>query len=82
MPSLGSVIARNIAAERARRSWTQQQLAERMGWTHTQVSRSETGGRVISADDLLPLCAALGVTLADLARGMDAQALAILGIRQ
>ncbi len=80
MPSLGSLIARNVAAERVRRDWTQTQLGARMGWTGSTVSRLETGQRVVTCDDLVPLCQALGVTLAKLCEGADPKDLAIIGV--
>ncbi len=80
MPSLGALIARNVAAERVRRQWTQDHLAARMGWNGSTVSRLETGQRSITCDDLIPLCQALGVTLTRLCDGATPRDLAILGL--
>lgn len=71
MPSLGDVVPRNVAAERARRRLTQKQLAEMLNWSTSKMSAFETGQRAVLADDLGPLCRVLGVDLAKLAEGAD-----------
>jgi transcriptional regulator with XRE-family HTH domain len=73
-------LARNIAAERVRHRWTQAQLAERLGVAASTVSGWETGHRLIGVDALVPLCRALGVSLADLLRGLDADDRQALGL--
>lgn len=78
--ALSAIVARNIAAERVRRRWTQADLAERMGVTRGAVSTWETGTRVVGLDLLVPLCRALDVTLADLVRGADPDDLRALGL--
>jgi transcriptional regulator with XRE-family HTH domain len=74
MASLGDRIAANVRGERARRRWTQADLAERMGpgWSRATVSDLESGRRKVAADDLAPLCGAFGVRFADLVRDAEA----------
>jgi len=81
MPSLGAHIARNVAAERTRRTWDQTQLAEKIGsegWSRSTVSNLELGKRKVTADDLPLLCAAFGISLAQLMFGADPADLAKL----
>lgn len=79
--ALSAIVARNIAAERVRRRWTQADLAERLGVTRGAVSTWETGTRVVGLDLLIPLCRALGVTLGDLFRGVDIDDLRAMGMQ-
>lgn len=55
-------IAAAVIHGRAARGWTQRQLAEEIGTTHTVVSRIESGRQAVSVDTLLRLSDALGVT--------------------
>lgn len=71
MPTLGAVIARNVRAERARRSWDQPTLGDLLGWGKSTVGDLETGRRKVTADDLGPLCRAFGISLAKLMDGAD-----------
>jgi transcriptional regulator with XRE-family HTH domain len=80
MPTLGAVIARNVRAERARLGMDQAQLAERLGASRTTVSNLESGQRKVTADDLAPLCRALGVTLSQLIDRAEPEDLQALGI--
>lgn len=43
--------------------WNQEQLAEKLGWDRTFVSRVETGQQNITIQKLNELCNALGITL-------------------
>jgi transcriptional regulator with XRE-family HTH domain len=63
---LAAVIAANVRAERGRRHWRQADLGDRIGWSTSQVSALETGGRDVHADDLPLLCRAFGIPLAEL----------------
>lgn len=81
MPAaLSAIVARNLAAERVRHRWTQAQLADRLGVTRGAVSTWETGARLVGLDLLVPLCRALGITLAELLRGADPDDLSALGL--
>jgi transcriptional regulator with XRE-family HTH domain len=71
MPDLAAIVARNVRAERARRSWRQADLAQRMGWSIGMVSETENGKRRIGISDMPLLCRALEVPLADLVQGAD-----------
>lgn len=71
MPTLGDVVPRNVAAERARKRWTQRELAERLGWARSTLSEFESGQRAVFANDLGLLCEVLGVNLLKLAEGAD-----------
>ena len=78
MPDLAAIVARNVRAERARRSWRQVDLAERLGWSIGMVSETENGKRRIGISDMPLLCRALEVPLADLLRGADREDLEAL----
>jgi transcriptional regulator with XRE-family HTH domain len=78
--SLGDVIARTVRAERAARGWTQAHLAAEVGLSARAMSELETGKRRVMADDLLPLCRALGMTLPQLLARVDAEDRATLGV--
>lgn len=80
MASLGDHIAANVRAERARRRWSQADLAERLMWSRSTVGDLESGRRKVAADDLPALCIAFGVPLADLVRGAEPAEVAALGL--
>ena len=80
MATLGAVIARNVRAERGRLGWDQDQLAETLGWSRTTVSNVENGKRTVTADDIVPLCRALGVTFAQLIDRADPDDLSTLSL--
>lgn len=80
MPTLGAVFPRNCRAERVRRDLTQDDLGDRLGWSRSKVADLETGRVALRADDLAPICRALGVTLARLAEGADPGDLEALGL--
>src|SRR4051794_30577312 len=78
---LGAVVANNVRAERARRHWRQEDLADRLGWSRGSIGHLESGRRRPSVTDLPPLCRAFGITLADLLRGADQADLDALQLR-
>ena len=81
MPRLSSVFPRNVRAERVRRDWDQAELGERIGgWTRSMVGDLETGRRKLGVDDIAPICAALSLTLAELAIGADREELTAIGL--
>jgi transcriptional regulator with XRE-family HTH domain len=49
-----------LKLERIRAELTQAQLAERLGWEKTSISDIETGGRRVTAIELIQLGQALG----------------------
>ena len=51
-----------IAIARARKDWTQSDLAFRLGWQPSAVSHHETGNRSPSATNLVLICHVLGVS--------------------
>lgn len=77
---LSALLARNVAAERVRRRWTQADLAARLGVSRGTLGGWEAGSRQISVDWLLPLCGALDVPLIKLLDGLDAAELRRLGL--
>lgn len=79
MPDLATVVAASVRGERSRRRWRQQDLADRMRWSQATVSDIEAGKRVVTVADLVGLCAALEISLADLFRGADPDDLRTLG---
>lgn len=66
---LGAVVARNVRAERARRNWRQEDLAERLGWTRGSIGHLESGRRRPSVADLPQLCRVFDISLAALMVG-------------
>lgn len=64
--TLAGRIAHEVRAEMARQGLSQQQIADRLGWTQRRVSRRLTGDRPIDASELEQLAAALGVPVARL----------------
>ena len=79
-PTAGDIAAAAVRGERGRRRWTQQQLADRLGWSQAKVSAVETGQRVLTLDQVVDLCGALGVTLSRLLQDADPQDRAKLGL--
>ena len=73
-------VANNVRGERARRRWTQAELAERLGWPRTAIHDVEIGRRRLSLDDLAALCRTFELPLIELCRGGDRYELAALGI--
>jgi transcriptional regulator with XRE-family HTH domain len=80
------VLARAIRAERVRAGLSQLQLAERLsagpgpGLSRQTVTNIESGRRGILLRDLVAICTALGVTLAELARDAADQDRRSLGL--
>jgi ribosome-binding protein aMBF1 (putative translation factor) len=60
---LGDYVAANVRAERSRRRWTQDQLADRLGWSRQVVTAVESGRRQLLVSDLPALCRAFDVPL-------------------
>jgi ribosome-binding protein aMBF1 (putative translation factor) len=79
-PDLGSIIAANVRAERARRRWKQSDLGDLLGWSAQTVSHLESGRRGVFASDLYPLCKAFGISLAKLLDGAADEELRVLGL--
>ena len=82
MASLHDVAANNIRAERARRRWTQADLARRLDWPRTSIHDVESGRRRLGLDDLAALCRAFDIDLIDLCQGGDDNDLRALGLRR
>jgi len=59
-------LRQGIRAERSRVRLSQEDLAERLGWSRSTLTAVEAGTRTIQAHELPELCGALGVTLAEL----------------
>ncbi len=72
MPALSAVVARTIAAERARRGWRQSDLADKLGISRSQAGHLEQGVRGIPLDLLPKLCEVFGLSLAELFGQADA----------
>jgi transcriptional regulator with XRE-family HTH domain len=69
MTDMGDVVAANVRAERSRRRWTQDQLAEALGWSRPTVSAVEAGKRKLLVSELPALCRVFNVPLARLLIG-------------
>ena len=81
MPTVTAIMGLNIRVARTRRQLTQQKLAEKLGIAEGTISAIERGVRVITVNELLPLCEALDVDMAGLLDGLDRAGFARLGIR-
>src|SRR5712664_1464092 len=58
-----AAVGERIKARRAELEWTQDQLAQKAGISKSFLSELENGKRSVSADNLLDLARALGVSL-------------------
>jgi transcriptional regulator with XRE-family HTH domain len=79
---LGDVVAANVRAERSRRHWTQDQLAEALGWSRPTVSAVEAGRRKLLVAELPELCRVFDVPLARLLIGAGADDLTVLRLNE
>jgi transcriptional regulator with XRE-family HTH domain len=77
---IASVFAANVRAERARRSWRQQDLADRCDWSVDTISAIERGARRVAVEDLPVLCGAFGISFARLLDGADQVDLQKIGL--
>lgn len=59
-------ISGEIKAEMARQGITQRELADRLGWGQTTVSRKLLGSRPLEVNDVEQMADALGVSIAEL----------------
>lgn len=50
-----------MVGERKARGWRQEDLAKKVGWERSVISRIETGERTCSIWEFMALCRALGV---------------------
>lgn len=80
MADLGAVVANNVRAERARRKWRQEDLADRLGWSRGSIGHLESGRRRPSVSDLPQLCRVFDISMAELFSGADPADLAALGL--
>ena len=84
MPALSDVIARNIAALRAARGWTQQDLAAEMAgtgmaWSGNRVAQVETLRSPVSVVELMALCWVFETDLARFFEGEEKITMAVEG---
>jgi transcriptional regulator with XRE-family HTH domain len=80
MATAGDHAAANVRAERARRRWSQGELADRLGWSQSKVSAVEIGARRMTLDQAVELCRVLGVPLARLLQDAEPDDLRVLGL--
>jgi transcriptional regulator with XRE-family HTH domain len=71
VPALPVLIGRIIAAERTRRGWRQEDLAEQIGMSRAAVGHIETGRHPIGVDHLPAVCRALDISIGALFVGAD-----------
>jgi transcriptional regulator with XRE-family HTH domain len=69
-----------IRAERARQGLTQEDLAQRLGWTRQVVWTVETGARTVAMHEMPDICRALDVTLSRLLVDADPADISALGL--
>jgi putative transcriptional regulator len=77
---LGAVVANNVRAERARRKWRQEDLAELLGWSRGSIGHLESGRRRPAVADLPQLCRVFDISMAELFVGADPADLEALGL--
>jgi transcriptional regulator with XRE-family HTH domain len=77
---LGDVLANALRAERSRRRWTQEELAERLGWSRQVVTAVEAGKRPLTVSEVPAVCRAFGLPLARLLQDGDPADLAAIGL--
>jgi len=77
---LGDVLANAVRAERSRRRWTQEELAERLGWSKTMIQKVEAGNRALQVADIPVICRVFGLTLARLLQDADPDDLRVMGL--
>ena len=80
MADLGAVVANNVRAERARRKWRQEDLADRLGWSRGSIGHLESGRRRPAVADLPQLCRVFDIPMAALFVGADPDDLEALGL--
>lgn len=80
VPTLSDAIAANVRAERARRRWRQEDLAERTGLSRSTIGYIESGRVKVTADYIPALCRAFELPLSDLASGADPDDLRVMGL--
>ncbi len=71
MPELHQAFGRSVAIERARRDWTQVELARRAGIERAHLSRIEAGAVDPGLALQEKIAAAFGLTLSELMRTVD-----------
>ena len=67
-----AALGRNVRRERDAKQFTQEKLAERSGLDPTYISDIERGRRNPGIKNVAKLAKALGLTTADLCKGVDA----------
>ena len=77
---LTEVVAYNARIERLRRRWNQGELGDLIDLSRTGVSELESGLRKPSLNDIVPLCEAFGIDLAQLLDGVSPSCREILGL--
>lgn len=65
------MVAGAVRAERARRRWSQAELAERTGMARSTIGDIEQGKRQVTVNHLPLFCRALGVPLSVLIAGAE-----------
>jgi transcriptional regulator with XRE-family HTH domain len=80
VPTLSDAIAANVRAERARRRWRQEDLAEKTGLSRSTIGYLESGRVKVTADYIPALCRAFELPLSDLAAGADPEDLRAMGL--
>lgn len=75
-----TLIGANVRGIRSRLRMRQEDLADAIGWARRTVTTLEAGDRRVTMSDVMLLCEALEVDLAELLRGAPADALRRLGL--
>lgn len=71
---LAEALAAVVRAERARRGWTQAELADALGWGRGKVADVETARRSVTLPDVDALGEVFGMTLEEFAAEVEGSA--------
>lgn len=77
---LRDILAPTVRELRHRQKLRQEDLARRLGWPLSRVTRLETGDVQLRVDDLPALCRTFGLTLADLLAEAHPDDLDVMGL--
>jgi transcriptional regulator with XRE-family HTH domain len=75
------LIGANVRGVRSRLRMRQEDLSDAMGWSRRTVTTLEAGDRRVTVSDVMLLCEALEVDLAELLRGVPDDVLQSLGLK-
>jgi transcriptional regulator with XRE-family HTH domain len=79
-PTVTAIIGGNVRYARAKRGLHQRELAAILDMSPGTISQIERGVRVVTVNELIPLCEALDIDLRFLLDGLDPDGMRRLGL--